>query len=54
MDSGGTGRKTLTANTVLYGDGTNAVALASGSSGQVLQIGTDGMVKFGSIDGGTY
>lgn len=54
VDSGGTGRKTLTANTVLYGDGTNAVALASGSSGQVLQIGTDGMVKFGSIDGGTY
>lgn len=54
VNSGGTGRKTLTANAVLYGDGTNDVALASGSSGQILQIGTDGMVKFSSIDGGTY
>jgi len=54
VNSGGTGRKTLTANAVIYGDGTNAVALASGSAGQVLQIGTDGMVKFGVIDGGTY
>ena len=54
VNSGGTGRKTLTANAVLYGDGTNAVALATGTAGQVLQIGTDGMVAFGSIDGGTY
>ena len=54
VDSGGTGRKTLTANAVLYGDGTNAVALATGSAGQVLQIDGDGMVTFGSIDGGTY
>lgn len=54
VDSGGTGRKTLTANAVLYGDGTNAVALATGSAGQVLQLTDAGMVAFGSIDGGTY
>ena len=54
VDSGGTGRKTLTANAVLYGDGTNAVALATGSAGQVLQLTDTGMVAFGSIDGGTF
>lgn len=54
VDSGGTGRKTLTANAVLYGDGTNAVGLASGTSGQVLQIDADGAVKFDIIDGGSY
>jgi len=54
VDSGGTGRSTLTANAVLFGAGTDAVALATGSSGQVLQIGTDGGVKFDVIDGGTY
>lgn len=51
---GGTGRNTLTANAVLYGDGTNAVALASGTAGQVLQISDDGLVQFGMLDGGTY
>ena len=54
VDSGGTGRKTLTANAVLYGDGTNAVALATGSAGQVLQLTDAGMVAFGGIDGGTF
>ena len=51
---GGTGRNTLTANAVLYGDGTNAVALASGTAGQVLQISAAGLVQFGMLDGGTY
>lgn len=54
VSDGGTGRASLTANAVLYGDGTNAVALASGTSGQVLQIDEDGSVTFGDIDGGTY
>lgn len=54
VDSGGTGRKTLTANTVLIGDTTNAVRLAGGVTGQVLLVGTDGMVKFANIDGGSY
>lgn len=51
---GGTGRTSLTANAVLYGDGTSAVAFATGTSGQVLQINSDGMVAFGGLDGGTY
>jgi hypothetical protein len=51
---GGTGRNTLTANAVLYGDGTNAVALATGTAGQVLQISAAGLVQFGMLDGGTY
>jgi hypothetical protein len=51
---GGTGRNTLTANAVLYGNGTNAVALAAGTAGQVLQISAAGMVQFGMLDGGTY
>lgn len=54
VNSGGTGRKTLTANAVLYGNATSAVNLATGSAGQVLQLNTDGMVVFGVIDGGTY
>lgn len=54
VNSGGTGRKTLTANTVLIGDTTNAVRLAGGVTGQVLLVGTDGMVKFANIDGGSY
>ena len=54
VNSGGTGRKTLTANTVLIGDTTNSVRLAGGVVGQVLLVGTDGMVKFANIDGGSY
>jgi hypothetical protein len=54
VDSGGTGRATLTANAVLFGNSTNEVGLATGTSGQVLQIGSDGGVKFDIIDGGTY
>lgn len=51
---GGTGRTSLTANAVLYGNGTGPVSLATGTSGQILQINSDGMVAFGDIDGGTY
>jgi hypothetical protein len=54
VDSGGTGRSTLTANAVLFGAGADPVGLATGTSGQVLQIGSDGGVKFDVIDGGIY
>ena len=51
---GGTGRTTLTANTVLYGTGTGAVGMTNTpTAGQVLQFRTDG-VKFGGLDGGTF
>ena len=54
VGDGGTGRSTLTANAVVYGDGTNQVGLASGTAGQVLQLNDDGLVVFASLDGGTF
>jgi hypothetical protein len=51
---GGTGLQTITANTVLYGNGTGAVGMSNApTAGQVLQYRTDG-VKFGGLDGGTF
>ena len=51
---GGTGRNTITSNGVVYGQGTSAVAVATGTDGQVLQINSSGVPVFGVIDGGTY
>lgn len=51
---GGTGVTTFTTNGVLYGQGTSAVAVATGSSGQVLQLNNSGVPVFAGIDGGTY
>lgn len=51
---GGTGANTFTSNGVLYGQGTSALAVATGTSGQVLQLNGSGVPVFGSIDGGTY
>lgn len=51
---GGTGLQSVTANTVLYGNGTGALGYSNApSAGQVLQYRTDG-VKFGGLDGGTF
>lgn len=51
---GGTGLQTVTANTVLFGNGTGALGITNApSAGQVLQYRTDG-VKFGGLDGGTF
>lgn len=54
VGDGGTGRGTLTTNAVLYGQGTSAVGLASGTAGQVLQIDGAGIPVFAGIDGGIY
>jgi hypothetical protein len=51
---GGTGRNTITSNGVVYGQGTSAVAVATGTDGQVLQINSSGVPVFGGIDGGSY
>lgn len=51
---GGTGINTITSNGVVYGQGTSAVAVATGTDGQVLQINSSGVPVFGGIDGGTY
>jgi hypothetical protein len=51
---GGTGLQTVTANSVLYGNGTGAFGVtAAPTAGQVLQYRTDGVV-FGGLDGGTF
>lgn len=51
---GGTGLQTVTANAVLYGNGTGTFGVTNApTSGQILQYRTDG-VKFGGLDGGTF
>jgi hypothetical protein len=51
---GGTGLQTVTANSVLFGNGTGAFGVTNApAAGQVLQYRTDG-VKFGGLDGGTF
>lgn len=51
---GGTGLQSVTANTVLYGNGSGALGFSNApTAGQVLQYRTDG-VKFGGLDGGTF
>jgi hypothetical protein len=56
VGDGGTGVTTLTANGVLFGNGTSGIqATAVGSAGQVLKSGGSGVApSFGNIDGGTY
>jgi len=54
VSDGGTGRGTLTTNSILYGQGTSAVGMATGSAGQVLQLNGSGVPVFGGIDGGSY
>jgi hypothetical protein len=50
---GGTGRSTLTANSVLLGNGTGGILSASGTDGQVLQS-DQGVPKFAMLDGGNF
>ena len=54
VGDGGTGRGTLTTNAILYGQGTSAVGLATGSAYQVLQLDSSGVPIFNGIDGGSY
>lgn len=51
---GGTGRTSVTANTILVGNGSNGLNITNvPNAGEVLQYRTDG-VKFGGLDGGTF
>lgn len=51
---GGTGLTSVTANSVIFGNGTDAFGVTNApTAGQVLQYRTDG-VKFGGLDGGTF
>ena len=51
---GGTGKSSVTTNAVLYGQGTSALAEATGTAYQVLQLDASGVPVFGNIDGGTF
>jgi len=51
---GGTGKSSVTTNAVLYGQGTSALAEATGTAYQVLQLNASGVPVFGNIDGGTF
>ncbi len=51
---GGTGRQSVTANAVIYGNGSDSFGETNApTAGQVLQYRTDG-VKFGGLDGGVF
>jgi hypothetical protein len=51
---GGTGKSSLTQNGVMYASNSTAFAFATGSSGKVMQIGSNGIPKFDDVDGGSY
>ena len=52
---GGTGLNSITANGVIYGNGTGAVGVTSaGSEGNVLQVNASGIPAFGMLDGGIF
>lgn len=51
---GGTGKSSVTTNAVLYGQGTGALAEATGTAYQVLQLNASGVPVFDSLDGGTF
>ena len=50
---GGTGLTSFTAQGVLYASNTSALAQATGSNGQVMQI-TNDTPSFGDLDGGSF
>lgn len=51
---GGTGRVSVTANTIMYGNGTDSLGISNvPTAGQILQYRTDG-IKFGGLDGGVF
>ena len=55
VGDGGTGRGTFTTNGVLFGNATGALKVTTaGTAGQILQVGSDGVPVFASVDGGTY
>lgn len=55
VGSGGSGRTTLTAQGILYGNTTGPVGVTSaGTDGQVLQANSTGYPVFADLDGGTF
>lgn len=54
VTDGGTGKTSLTANSIMYPSTSTSFAFASGSAGHVLQLSSTGVPVFGVLDGGTY
>ena len=54
VGDGGTGTAVFTLNGILYGLSTSSLGFATGSNGQVLQIGDTGSPVFAVLDGGEY
>ena len=51
---GGTGLSSFTQNGVFYASNTSAMAQATGTNGQVMQIAASGVPDFDDVDGGTF
>jgi len=51
---GGTGLSSFTTNGVLFGANTSTLSFATGTNGEVMQIGSDGVPTFDDVDGGTF
>lgn len=51
---GGTGKSSVTTNAILYGQGTSALAEATGTAYEVLQLNASGVPVFDGLDGGTF
>lgn len=54
VTDGGTGKTSLTANSIMYPSTSTAFAFATGTAGQVLQLSDTGIPIFDHLDGGTY
>ena len=51
---GGTGLSSFTENGVMFAANSSVLSFATGTSGEVMQIGSDGIPSFDDIDGGNY
>ena len=51
---GGTGLSSFTENGVMFAANSSVLSFATGTSGEVMQIGSDGVPNFDDLDGGNY
>ena len=51
---GGTGLSSYTPNGVMFAQNSSTLSFLTGSSGQIMQVGADGVPKFDKLDGGDF
>ena len=51
---GGTGLSSVVSNGILYGANSSILGYLTGTSGQILQIGSSGVPQFDTLDGGAF